>query len=493
MTMERDIMMNRMLSNLLLVSALSAPARADVSAQQQVLWEQSVGHRFDRLQVAGGSPVAVGEEGAICFDPATGRQLWRAERGGAREMLVFDVPGFRQAALLYRSARGVSSSGEPEGASWAVYLYDCATGQGLWRTTPAEGDACLVLPRPEVDRLLVAVRAADGRGTLFALALKDGRPVWQVPLGPLPARPYGTNPDPRTLLVALGERLILLDRGERPPAAKAVAAGTGDLLWLAFLEGETGESEDLRLGVYADRLYALGRRFHRLNDRDGTVLWTRPEPWEAVGFRGDLLLLRRGDGERLQAYNAEGGQPGWSREQRLVAGAGLAVVWTSTGVLIGESGGRSTLIDPARGRVLRAGNPRYRPNPGRELEWALPAGEGLVFIQAAEDATRLWGTRAEGTDRWTLELGVLPGIGRGPVDYGDHPLVVTGGSPGELPVLWLVAGGPQGPVFTGVDLAAGRVAVQLPIGATNPLFAVDPAAGRLFYIDPRRVLVGAAY
>ncbi len=465
------------------------PARA----QQQVLWEQSVGHRFDRLQVAGGSPVAVGEEGALCFDPATGRQLWRAERGGARELLVFDVPGVRQAVLLYRSARGVSSRGEPEGASWAVYLYDCATGQGLWRTAPAEGDALLVLPRPGSDRLLVAVRAADGRGTLFALALKDGRPVWQTSLGPIAPRPYGTDPDPSTLLVSLGTRLFLLDRGEHPPAAKALAEGTGELQWLAFLEGEEGERSELRLGVYSDRLYALGRKFHRLSERDGTVLWSRPEPWAAVGFREDWFLLRRGDGERLQTFHAEGGQPGWSREQRLVAGEGSAVVWTPGGVLVGESGGRSTLIDPARGRVLRAWDPRFRITAGRELEWALPAGEGLVFVHAAEDATRLWGTRADGTDLWTLELGVLPGIGRGPAAYGDHPLVVIGGQLGALPVLWLVAGGPEGPLFTGIDLAAGRVALQLPIGATNPLFAVDPAARRLFYVDPRRILVGAAY
>jgi hypothetical protein len=486
-------MKNSVPLNLLLVSALSGLAQADVSAQQQVLWEMSVGHRFDRLQVAGGSPIAVGEEGAFCFNPATGSQLWRAERGGAQEMLVFDVPGSRQAVLLYRSGREVSSRGEPLGASWAVYLYDCTTGQGRWRTAPAEGDAFFVLPRPESDRLLVAVRAADGRGTLFALALQDGRPIWQNDLGPVPPRPYGTDIDPSTLLVTLGERLLLLDRGERPPTVKAVAVGSGDLQWLTFLEGEEGEEPGLRLGVCAGRPYVVGRGFHRLSERDGAVLWSRPEPWQAVGFRGEFFLLRRGDGERLQTFGSEDGQPGWSREQRLIAGEGTAVIWTSNGVLVGESGGRSTLIDPDRGRMLRGREARFRLTAGRELEWALTADEGLVFVHAAEDATRLWGTRMDGSDRWNLELGVLPGIGSGPAAYEDHPLIVTRDPDGTRPVLWLVAGGSQGPLFTGIDMEAGQVLLQLPIGATHPLFAVDPVTRRLFYIDPRRILVGASY
>ncbi len=476
---------------LLPVSLLFFPP-GPAGAQQQMLWEQSVGHRFTRLQVAGGSPVAIGEEGVVGFDAATGRQLWRAERGGARELLVFDVPGTRKAVVLYRSARETGPRDEPVGASYALYLYDCATGQGLWRTAPAEGDAVHVLPAPGQDRLLVLVRSADGRGTLFALALADGRSIWQTSLGLLAARPYGQGWDPARVLAAQGDRLFLLDRGERPPAVKAVALAGGELRWLAFLEGEEGV-DDLHLGLYADRLYALGGRFHRLSRDDGSILWTRPEPWQAVGFREDWFLLRRGDGRRLQTFHSQGGQEGWDREVRMDTGPGSAVVWGPSGVLTGEPGGTSALIDPARGRSLRRIDRRYRVNAGRELEWCLPMVDGLVFLHAGEGGTRLWGIGPDGTDRWTLDVGNLPGIGRGPADYADHRLVMTGGEGEGAQVLWFIAQGSAGPLFTGVDLPAGRIALQLPIGATNPVFAVDPVARRLFYVDPRRLLVGAAY
>ncbi len=117
-----------------------------------------------------------------------------------------------------------------------------------------------------------------------------------------------------------------------------------------------------------------------------------------------------------------------------------------------------------------------------------------MFVHGSEQGTRVLLAEEGQEPIWEATLGNLPEIGKGPVEYTGRRVFFTPGSgPREAGSLWLIAQRPEGPALTRIELSTGNVAGFVPMGATNPTFVVDATSRRLYYVDPRRMLMAVGY
>jgi outer membrane protein assembly factor BamB len=467
---------------------LTAGAQA---GQFNKVWEHSVAYRFNDLMVAGGGHLlAIGDEGLVGIDPATGRERWRVDRSGAQEILVAVTESSPLTAVLHRSDRPAAGAALAGSRSYMLSLYDASTGAGRWQTRYSAGDCIYISIRPDHDRLLVIVRDDDGIGVLFGLSLSSGQTVWRVDLGQVEERPYGTKVDPTRYFAAEEDRFYSVNRNAIPVAVEAHGIGDGSLRWMAFMEEETSP----QLQLFGTSLLAQGDRFHCLDKNDGSIRWREDAAWRVVGEAGPWLLLSRMDGRRIQLMDEGRGETRWRGGARTSLAEPWAHSWIAAGLIVGTPNGRTEVFDQRNGERIERSRPRFDLTEGRELEWSFPHPSGIVFVYGSEQGTQVLLASEPQDPIWQTALGNLAEIGRGPVEYTGRRVFFTEGmGPRDAGSLWLIAQQAEGPALTRIDLATGAAAGSVPIGATDPLFVVDPGSRRLYFVDPGRMLVGVGY
>jgi hypothetical protein len=411
-----------------------------------------------------------------------------------------------------------------------LYLLDGETGKlrwrrgGLWagpssaptpvargrRTRAAAGffgaDGNLpvtVAPRMAVDaaggRLLVS---RDGR--LRALAVDDGRVVWQADL---PGASRRMPPQPGVLpLPPLADEVfvdeagrVLLWRAESATVA-AFQPQSGKLLWLrdVGLEKPPPQLGPLNAGASCDgrRLLVYGHRPCVLDTATGTVIW---------GFGGETLrefpVVLKSNGSVPAASTTAGGSlpavamhtgrggflPGGLNAPRRLAVNYLKPLADRASVLGQWMGGNGVLVAPAVAWAEQSWQPiggelgRGRlvlTMPGLSLSSSLdlPLGGPRLELQAG---TWLGATGGRAVFLNEQALTVFDAARGGSVSVPLGTVAVPAGEPAEAPPAGVAGALP--PLFAVDGTVAGpRVFVTGPGG----LLAVNPVSGRVLFSEP---------
>jgi outer membrane protein assembly factor BamB len=474
------------------------------SAQEQqpptdfrVVWEHPVAHRFQSLTITErGALFAIGQEGAVGFDVRTGQEVWRLGTAGAYEMIPREVAGSDLVVFMHRYRQDVSGSPGADPNAYSLTLMDTRARAAVWRTSPAFGLALVHSIGVQQDRLLILVRGANGIGTLFGLSLETGRTVWRYRIGAVavPDDDAGSSLQVDRYLTIRGDRVYSFDRSETPPTITAHDIASGDLRWIAFLEGEESNEEALRVSTTTASVLVTGTDLYGLDPGSGSIRWRMEDGWKLVDERTPWLLVKRSDSGRLQMVDDETGRARWDRPLRYNAGPPSAALWGSAGVLVGEPEGRSLLFEAGSGDRRQRGDRLYRVSGRRELQWVLAVPDGLLYVHAGETATRIIAAGPRAETAWEVTMGNLPTVGRGPAEPSEHLLrLISTADPRNPGALWIITRRADGPSLTAVDLRDGSLSGSAPIGATNPLFVVDAGNRRIYYVDQLRNLVGAGY
>ncbi len=189
------------------------------------LWKASVGKGDGRTGVRQGAWIADGvvyagsvEGGVQAFDLTSGRRLWDHDS----DLRLSGGPG---------AGEGLVVAGSLDGE---VVALDAATGELRWTAeVPNE-----VIARPAVGQGLVVVRSNDGRVTAFDAASGERRWFWSRELPPLTVR--GNAP----VALAPGHAFVGTDEGY----VIALALADGRPLWEQAVAMPEGRTELERMG-----------------------------------------------------------------------------------------------------------------------------------------------------------------------------------------------------------------------------------------------------
>ncbi len=318
--------------------------------------------------VAEGKVVTFGVRGVLsCLDAASGKLLWRKD----------DFPGalprfFTAASPIVTGGLCVAQvGGEGKGG---VVAYDLASGEERWRWTgDSPAYASPVLMTADGVQLIVA----ETESRLVALALADGKLVWETPFV---AQRMGYN---AATPAVDGQTLIYSGSSRGTTAVRLGKEGDGFAakpLWKNDAISVQFSSPVLKDGF----LYGLtgGNELFCLNAADGKTVWTAPVAPSAPG------------GE-----NAERGPDGGPRPERGPGGPG-----GGRGMRGGGRGGYGTLVDagpvvlaltPASQLIAFApGTPAYtevaRIKVADTPTHAYPVLSGARIFTKDQDSVTLW-------------------------------------------------------------------------------------------------------
>ncbi len=234
-----------------------------------------------------------------------------------------------------RAAGGRVYVGAEDGT---VHAIDARSGERRW-TFKTGGP---VRARPTVDGDVVYVASDDGM--LTALAARDGRVVWSVRIAehPLKRLPPG---DPKTRYERFGsEAVVRGDRlyvGTHEGRLLALAVKDGRIVW----EAATGDAIDAAPSVAGGRVVvgSFDHCVYAFDERDGRMLWKRDTGFPVVStpaVDGDRVVIGT-RGNDLFGLDATNGVVVWRRYQWIswyessptVAG-GVAYIGSSDAALV---------------------------------------------------------------------------------------------------------------------------------------------------------------
>ena len=330
-----------------------------------VLWRRDLGEGSGdaglRLKPAFGAGrvyVSDVEGGVHALDPASGRDIWRAEIGEA----VGSGPGYGEDVVAVGGLDG------------AIVALDAASGNELWRTeVPSE-----VIAAPAIEAGIVVVRAHDGR--VFGFSAADGARRWVFDRG-VPLLSLRGNSAP---LVSGGTVFVGYDNGK----AVALDLATGALKWEQSVAQSEGRTELERLvdidGEFATNgeLYAVTYRGQvgALATDTGRQGWTREmSAFGGLGMSGTTLYASDAEGT-VWAIDARSGASLWQQD-------GLAHRWLSTPavagghVVVGDFDGYVHVLSAEDGSLAA------RTRVGDEPIRATPLAVGNTVYVANSDGT----------------------------------------------------------------------------------------------------------
>jgi outer membrane protein assembly factor BamB len=214
------------------LSAETGLLRVWPEAGPREIWRRSIGQGYSGVAVAGGKLFTMfadggdgGKEYAAALDPGTGQELWKVEVGPR---------------------------------------LDTEFGNGPRATPTVDGESVYVL---------------GGRGTLMALAARDGAKRWSVELteafgSKVPTWGFSVSP------VAEGGTVILERGGKDGKSYAGIDAKTGKVLW-TFGDGpeEPGYMSPLAVDLAGTRqfVHVVGESVRSV-DRQGKQVWSHPWP-----------------------------------------------------------------------------------------------------------------------------------------------------------------------------------------------------------------------
>lgn len=242
--------------------AARLPAGAELKAREA--WRRPIGSGFAGITLAGGRGFTGQQDGAhdyaVAFDPATGKELWRARLG------------------------------------------DTYRGHDGSRDGPAS------TPAVDVDSVFVL----SPRGVLFALEAASGKVAWQRDLktevqATEPFYGFGTSP------LVSGRHVIVQTGGEKSGLA-AFDKASGAPAWAVSHTKTIGYSSPVPttlLGV-AQVLVLANDVLYGVRPEDGSLLWSHPTGWGEEAMRpplalpGDRVLISGSSEAKLIALARDG-------------------------------------------------------------------------------------------------------------------------------------------------------------------------------------------
>ncbi len=352
-----------------------------------VSWRQPVGYGWSSPVVAGGrvfvsdaelkNPVA--HERMLCFDEATGKELWK---------LSYQAP-YPDWAFMPGQGGGPSATPIVEagrvymvGANGELHCMDVATGAMIWeRRLKDEFEiwemGCRASPLIDGERLILFVGAKPG-ASVMALDKGTGKTLWQA----MEDKISNSSPvivdweDGRHLIVWSTESVFSLDpatgkqqwreamtTSNNDCVATPVTQGNRLLIGGLMLEKRAGQSKPSILWP-ADRNVPL----KRVLSNTSTALF-RDDCVFSAGMRGELTCLDAATGRELwKTAGLTESKTGASLHLTL-AGDGAVYLFTDEGVLIRARLSSSGYVELARAKVIEPTS----PFGGKTMAWTPPA------------------------------------------------------------------------------------------------------------------------
>jgi outer membrane protein assembly factor BamB len=353
------------------------------TAPPRPLWRNRAGPAWSSVIVVGGRLYTQEQRGeqeaVVCYDAATGRELWAHE----------------DAARFFESVSGAGPRATPTfangrvfalGATGTLNCLNAATGERHWSRDVAK-DADASSPQwgfsgsPLVaDGLAIVFGGGDGDKNLLAYREQTGEPAWTAPAG----RVSYSSPQLATLA---GRRqcLILSDYG-----LTAVDPATGAVLWKggAQMPGapRTVQPHVVGPGQLLVGTYELGSTTLLDVNQEGDA-WNPVPRWTSKDLKPefpDFVVYQNHaygfDVSMFCCIDLTTGKRCW-KEGRY--GRGQVVLLADQGMLLVTSeGGEAVLLaaDPQRHQVLG----RFRALDGKTWNHAVIA-HGRLYVRNAEE------------------------------------------------------------------------------------------------------------
>jgi outer membrane protein assembly factor BamB len=349
----------------------------------RLVWRQRVGPAWSSVAVVGGRLFTQEQRGereaVICYDAATGRELWAYEDTARFEEGVSGAgpratPAFADGRLYTLGATGL------------LNCLDAASGRRLWsHDLVAEAGAKVptwgVAGSPLVVAGVVVVYAgSEGGKSLLAYLAETGEPAWAADAG----QASYSSPQLATL-VGRPQVLALSDRG-----VTAVDPATGAVLWEhdVSLPGAPRSVQPQAVGPAQVLIASEADLGTALLDvtRDGDA-WTVTRRWATKQLKPAFndCVVHAGhaygfDGNFFACVDLETGRRCWKGERY---GHGQVVLLAEQGLLlvISESG-QAILVaaDPQRHQELG----RFQAVNGKT--WSHPVvAHGRLYVRNAEE------------------------------------------------------------------------------------------------------------
>ena len=306
-------------------TAYLGSARHDAAAGETLnpdprpLWRASIGRAVRGSPALGESILAVGtaDRTLVLVDRTSGEILWRQRVDGT----------IRGGPLLDEDRLYVATEAQPEGRVYAIHLRD---GKPIWRTRVGSVVAPLAYDGE-------ALYAGTEGGAVVRVDPEGGRVIWRRALsGAIRAAPVAT---PHGLaVVTTADTLYLLDRttGQvrgrlaTPGAVLATPASDGRRLYLGTTDGRVLAVDLPELTVHWDRVA-------------GDAVYGAP------ALVHDTLYVLTRDGH-LWLIPVDAPAAATSHALGIVATAGPTPI--VSGVLVGSVSGEILLVDRGNGNIL---------------------------------------------------------------------------------------------------------------------------------------------
>ena len=330
----------------------------DWPEELETVWTAEVGGGYSSPVVAGGRVYLHAREGdedvVWCLDLASGETIWRqafeiyftAGSGGKQHGTgAKSTPAFADGRLFTLSITGVLSA------------WDGETGKLLWREDFKERFGknypywgVSTSPLVDGDQVLLQV-GNDDEGTLIALDVKTGKPVWE----------YGDAPtsysSPIVVEIAGVRQVIFMNQ----PGLVALESGTGRFLW-EYAFPQIGNSQNTATPLLQDGLVVIGGEDRGMRCVKPSLVdgkWVAEEMWQqkevsldmSTGVINDGLLFGFSDtgGGQFFCLDIASGEVLWKGERR--AGKNAAFL-SLPGLVV-------ALVNDGELQVLKATGERY--------------------------------------------------------------------------------------------------------------------------------------
>jgi outer membrane protein assembly factor BamB len=325
-----------------------AAARETLNPDPRPLWHAAVGRAVRGSPALGEAVLAVGtaDRNLVLVDRASGEVLWRQRLDGT----------VRGGPLLDEDRLYIATEAQPDGRVYAIRLRD---GKPIWRIRIGSVAAPLAFDGE-------ALYAGTEEGTVARVDLDEGHVRWRRSLsGAIRAAPVAT---PHGVAVATGtDTLYLLDR--ETGAVRARLATGGTVLGTPATDGQRLYAGTADGRVLAIDLAALTVRWEHAA---GDAVYGAP------ALVADTLYVVTREG-RLWLIPVEAPRAARSHALGIVAIAGPTPV--VPGVLVGSVSGEVLLVDPAGGTILwraQVAGPIEEPPLVQGRQLVVVAGHGDI-------------------------------------------------------------------------------------------------------------------
>ena len=464
------------------------------SRQVTRLWERAVADLTEQIEsLSDATVVRIGSRTIDGYDSGNGQPKWSVARDGASSVRIEKIAGSSNIIVLRNFDRPPPLSGLRDGSSYSMHYLNADTGNMFWNTGIVSGRCQSVQIVAEKNRIITIFRSDGGDGSIEVLSLTNGQREWNLDLGEAEEVESGHVILTDRHYLIISDRLFRVDRREKTISVSSHDLEKGDLKWVGYLQGE---EDDLRLTTKDDLLFATGEKLFRIDLGSGGVQWMLDDPWLPVKEQNPWLLAMRSDGGRIQLIHRNSGEERWRSASRIASDNPLAICWTQSGILVGESRGRTTLWAMVDGRRIARESNRYRAPSRNDYEYAKALSNGILFMHIGSRGSELLSVDQKGETFWSLQIPAPPRsfFSSGVLSTGDDLFHLTEtGSDGDPAVLWLVTSMEGNAALQMVDIQTGSIGGIVQINTQSPAFSVDSDKNRIFFVDAEGIMVASRY